>query len=195
CIERVLELLNIEDFKNKKVKNLSLGIKQKVGIAMALIGDPEFLILDEPINGLDPISIIKLRELLKKLNKEYGITILISSHILEELHQLADCYGIIHKGKLIEEITDKQLQDKCKEYIHIKVDDVSRASVILNKKLSTLNLEVLPNNVIKLYDYVDNSGMVSKVLIEEGILVKEFITMGDNLEEYFSKVIGGKRNV
>lgn len=190
CIEKVLDLLNLKDFKNKKIKNLSVGIKQRVGIAMAILGDPKFLILDEPINGLDPIAIVEFRELLKRLNKEYGTTILVSSHILEELHQLADCYGIIHKGRVIEEITDEQLKNNCREFIHIKVDNISKASVVLNKKLSTLNFEVLPNNVIKLYDYVDNPSMVCKVFIEEGILVEQFMPMGESLEEYFSKIIG-----
>ncbi|KGM96471.1 ABC transporter ATP-binding protein [Clostridium botulinum] len=192
CIEKALDLLDLKEFKNKKIKNLSVGVKQRVGIAMAILGDPKFLILDEPINGLDPIAIVEFRELLKRLNKEYGTTILISSHILEELHQLADCYGIIHKGRVIEEITDEQLKNNCREFIHIKVDDISKASVVLNNKLSTLNFEVLPNNVIKLYDYVDKSSMVCKVLIEEGILVEQFMPMGESLEEYFSKIIGRK---
>ncbi|EDS78633.1 bacitracin transport ATP-binding protein BcrA [Clostridium botulinum C str. Eklund] len=192
CIEKVLDLLNLKEFKNRKIKNLSVGVKQRVGIAMAILGNPKFLILDEPINGLDPIAIVEFRELLKRLNKEYGITILISSHILEELHQLADCYGIIHKGRIIEEITDEQLKNNCREFIHIKVDDISKASVILNQKLSTLNFEVLTNNVIKLYDYVDKSSSVCKVFIEEGILVEQFMPMGESLEEYFSKIIGRK---
>ncbi|KEI07186.1 ABC transporter ATP-binding protein [Clostridium botulinum] len=192
CIEKALDLLDLKEFKNKKIKNLSVGVKQRVGIAMAILGDPKFLILDEPINGLDPIAIVEFRELLKRLNKEYGTTILISSHILEELHQLADCYGIIHKGRVIEEITDEQLKNNCREFIHIKVDDISKASVVLNNKLSTLNFEVLPNNVIKLYDYVDKSSMVCKVFIEEGILVEQFMPMGESLEEYFSKIIGRK---
>lgn len=192
CIEKVLDLLNLKEFKNKKIKNLSVGVKQRVGIAMAMIGEPKFLILDEPINGLDPIAIVEFRELLKRLNKEYSTTILISSHILEELHQLADCYGIIHKGRLIEEITDQQLQNNCREFIHIKVDDVYKAAVILNSKLFTENFDVLPDNIIRLYDYVDKSSSVCKVFIEEGILVEQFMPMGESLEEYFSKIIGRK---
>ncbi|SHI71311.1 ABC-2 type transport system ATP-binding protein [Clostridium cavendishii DSM 21758] len=191
CIEKVLKLVDLVDFKDKKIKNLSVGTKQRVGIAMALLGDPEFLILDEPINGLDPVWIIEIRELLKRLNKEVGVTILISSHILEELHQLANCYGIIHKGKLIEQITDKELDEKCKKFLHIKVDNIPNATVILNTKLKTSNFTVLPNNIIKLHDYVDNSGTVAKLLFSEGIIVEEIMPMGDSLESYFSKVIGG----
>ncbi len=166
-------------------------MKQRLGIAMALLGNPEFLVLDEPISGLDPIAIIETRELLKKLNKEAGVTILISSHILEELYQLANCYGIIHKGKLIEQITDKELEEKCKKFLHIKVDNSAKAAVILNTKLSTSSFNILPNNIIRLYDYVDSSEIVSKAFAREGVLVKELMPMGDSLEDYFSKVIGG----
>lgn len=190
-IEKVLGLVNLSNFKNKKIKDLSLGMKQRLGIAMALLGNPEFLVLDEPISALDPIAIIETRELLKKLSKEEGVTILISSHILEELYQLANCYGIIHKGKLIEQITDKELEDKCKKFLHIKVDNSAKAAVILNTKLSTSNFNILSNNIIKLYDYVDSSEIVSKTFGREGVLVKELMPMGDSLEDYFSKVIGG----
>ncbi|HAG42084.1 MAG TPA: bacitracin ABC transporter ATP-binding protein, partial [Clostridium sp.] len=157
----------------------------------ALLGNPEFLVLDEPISGLDPIAIIETRELLKKLNKEAGVTILISSHILEELYQLANCYGIIHNGKLIEQITDKELEEKCKRFLHIKVDNSAKAAVILNTKLSTSSFNILPNNIIRLYDYVDSSEIVSKAFAREGVLVKELMPMGDSLEDYFSKAIGG----
>lgn len=190
-IEKVLGLVNLSNFKNKKIKDLSLGMKQRLGIAMALLGNPEFLVLDEPISGLDPIAIIETRELLKKLSKEAGVTILISSHILEELYQLANCYGIIHKGKLIEQITDKELEDKCKKFLHIKVDNPAKAAVILNTKLLTSNFNILPNNIIRLYDYVDSSEIVSKAFAREEVLVKELMPMGDSLEDYFSKVIGG----
>lgn len=194
CIEKVLNDVGLVDLKNKKVRNFSKGIKQKLGIAMALLSEPEFLMLDEPINGLDPIAIIQIRELLKKLNTENGVTMLISSHILAELHQLVNCYGIIHNGKLIEQLTDSELEDKCKKLIHIKVDDAAKASVVLNTKLQTTNFEVLPNNIIKLYDYVDNAGKVSKALSREGISVEEIMPMGDDLEAYFTKVIGGALN-
>ncbi len=190
-VEKVLRLVNLSNFKNKKIKDLSLGMKQRLGIAMALLGNPEFLVLDEPISGLDPIAIIETRELLKKLNKEAGVTILISSHILEELYQLANCYGIIHKGKLIEQITDKELEEKCKRFLHIKVDNSAKAAVILNTKLSTSSFNILPNNIIRLYDYVDSSEIVSKAFAREGVLVKELMPMGDSLEDYFSKAIGG----
>lgn len=195
CIEKFLSTVGLVDVKNKKVKTLSLGTKQRVGIAMALLGEPEFLILDEPINGLDPVRIIEIRELLKKLNSEYGITMLISSHILGELHQIANYYGIIHKGKLIEEITSDELNERCKKFIHIKVDNAAKASVIINKKLNTSNFNVLSDNIIKLYDYIEDSGKVTEILVKEGITVEEIMPMGEDLESYFAKVIGGAENV
>lgn len=194
CIEKALKTVGLTDTKNKKVKNFSLGMKQRLGIGMTLLGDPEFLVLDEPINGLDPTGIIEIRELLKKLNEEKGVTILISSHILGELYHLANSYGIIHKGKLLEQITSEELNHRCRKLLHIKVNDAAKASVILNKKLSTLNFEVMPDNIIKLYDYIDQSGKVSTILAREGIEVEQIMPMGDDLETYFSKVIGGAEN-
>jgi ABC-2 type transport system ATP-binding protein len=194
CIEKALTMVGLSDVKNKKVKNFSLGMKQRLGIALALLGDPELLILDEPINGLDPMGIVEVREMLKKLNVEYGVTILISSHILPELYQLANCYGIIHKGKLLEQITAEELSARCKKFLYIKVDDAAKASVIIDNKLKTSNYQVLPNNTIKLYDYLERSGKVSTALAVEGVAVEQIMPMGDDLETYFSKLIGGGNN-
>src|SRR5690606_36865881 len=108
-IEKTLEIVGLQDTGKKRAKNFSLGMKQRLGIGIALLGEPEFLILDEPINGLDPMGVVEIRELLKKLNHEYGITILISSHILSALHLLATHYGIIHKRELLEQLTANEL--------------------------------------------------------------------------------------
>jgi len=194
CIEKALTMVGLDKVKNKKVRNFSLGMKQRLGIAMALLGDPEFLILDEPINGLDPTGIVEIREILKKLNTEYGVTILISSHILAELYQLANCYGIIHKGKLLEEITAEELANRCQKFLYIKVDDVAKASVIIDKKLNSSNFKVLPGNIIRLYDYLDAPAKVSTTLTMAGIAVEQITPMGDDLETYFSKLIGGGSN-
>lgn len=191
CIEKALTMVGLNQEKNKKVKSFSLGMKQRLGIAMALLGDPEFLILDEPINGLDPMGIVEIREILRKLNTEYGVTILISSHILPELYQLANCYGIIHKGKLLEEITAEELSNRCQKFLYIKVDDVAKASVIIDKKLKSSNFLALPDNIIKLYDYLDEPAKVSTTLTMNGIAVEQITPMGDDLETYFSKLVGG----
>ncbi|RHW66702.1 ABC transporter ATP-binding protein [Clostridium botulinum] len=191
CIDKILKSVGLYEDKNKKLKNFSLGMKQKLALAIALLGDPEFLILDEPINGLDPMGIKEVRELLKKLNKEKNITMLISSHILGELYQLATCYGIIHKGKLMEQITLKELDEKCKRSLSIKVDDVNKAATILETELSTNNFKVLPDGTIRLYDYVDNSRLVSSTLTKANIIIDQIMPNDSNLEEYFINLVGG----
>lgn len=195
CIEKYLNMVGLTESKHKKVKKLSMGSRQSLGIAMALLGDPEFLILDEPINALDPIKIIEIRDLLIKLNAEYGVTMIISSHILSELYHVANYYGIIHRGKLIKEISLQELKEQCKNYVHIKVDDAARASVVLSEKLNTKNFEVLPNNTIKLYDYLDHTGKVTETLVNGEITVEQIMPMGDDLEGYFTKIIGGGKDV
>ncbi|KIN80653.1 ATP-binding cassette domain-containing protein [Clostridium botulinum] len=191
CIDKILKSVGLYEDRNKKLKNFSLGMKQKLALAIALLGDPEFLILDEPINGLDPMGIKEIRELLKKLNKEKNITMLISSHILRELYQLATCYGIIHKGKLMEQITLKELDEKCKRNLSIKVDDVNKAATILETELSTNNFKVLSDGTIKLYDYVDNSRLVSSTLTKANIIIDQIMPNESNLEEYFINLVGG----
>ena len=152
-IEKVLKLTGLYDAGEKKVKHFSLGMKQRLGIAVALLGDPEFLILDEPTNGLDPTGIVEMRELIKKLNREKGLTVFISSHILSELYQLATVFGFIHKGKLLEEMTKKQLDEKCRKHIRIKVDNPAKGAMVLDRYLSAGEFEVMPDAMIKLYRY------------------------------------------
>lgn len=195
CITKALEIVNLTDTHKKKVKNFSLGMKQRLALAMALLGEPEMLILDEPINGLDPMGIIEMRELLRKLNKEKGVTILISSHILSELHQLATCYGIIHEGSLVEQLTLEELNQKCRRAVKIQVNDLTQTAVLLEKNLHTTNFEVFPNNIIKLYDYVNDIEKVSQLLSSSGIIIKQLSTLDENLESYFTSVIGGKNYV
>jgi ABC-2 type transport system ATP-binding protein len=144
------------------------------------------------LNGLDPAGIVEIRELLKKLNKEYGTTVLISSHLLGELYQLASCYGFIHKGRLLEQITLAQLDERCKNHLSIKVDDAPRAVSLLETRLSIKKYEVVSNNVIRVYERLDESGMVSKELVMGGILIEDMTIKGDDLEAYYMRLIGGK---
>ena len=194
CVDEVLELVGLKDVEKKKVKNFSLGMRQRLGIANALMGNPKLLILDEPINGLDPMGIIEIRELLKKINKEKDMTILISSHILSELSELATTYGIISKGKLIEEITAKQLSEKCRQYIDLRVDDTSRAVTLLERELGISDYEVLESNNIKVFSNLDNVGAVNSLLSKSGVIVESINVKGENLEEYFMNTIGGVLN-
>lgn len=188
-IDNILQLVGLMDTKNKKVKNFSMGMKQRLGIGIALLSDPEFLILDEPINGLDPTGIVELRELIKNINHEKGITVLISSHILSELHLLATSFGIIHKGKLMEELTAKELDEKCRQYLQIKVDRPAIASTVLEQELATSDFEIMQDGTIKLYDYLDDIRTVSLALTQKGLIMEHLSQNGDSLESYFSKVI------
>jgi len=191
CIKEKLELVGLTNIENKKVKGFSLGMKQKLGLAMALLGDPEFLILDEPTNGLDPMGIVDMRELLKKLNKEKGITILISSHLLSELYQLATSYGILNNGEIVEELTQKQLDEKCRKSLEIKTDNLKKTTLVLENILRTTNYKVLPDEIIKVYDYISDPGKVSNALVEEGITIYKINISGENLESYFMSIVGG----
>lgn len=191
CIPKTLELVGLADTGKKKAKNFSLGMKQRLGLGIALLSDPELLILDEPTNGLDPMGIVELRELIKKLNREKGLTVLISSHILSELHQVATSFGIIHKGKLLEELTAKELDEKCRQHLRIKVDQPSKGAIVLEDTLSTTDFEVMPDGTMKLYHYLDNVRAVSRALTNNGLVIEHLSQNGDSLESYFTKLVGG----
>lgn len=191
CIERTLHQVNLANTKNKKVKDFSLGMRQRLGIAMALLSDPEFLILDEPINGLDPMGVVEIRELLQQLNENHGVTILISSHILSEVHQLATYYGVIHDGKLIEQLSAKQLEEKCGSYLLLKVSEPEKATVILERALKTTVFEVLPDRSIKLYSHVDQPIYISKLLTKHDIHIEQLSPHHDTLEDYFKRLVQG----
>jgi ABC-2 type transport system ATP-binding protein len=190
-VSQLLEKVGLTNVKKKKVKDFSLGMKQRLGIAMALVQDPKLLILDEPVNGLDPMGMVDIRELLKSLNEEYGITIIISSHILTELYQLATDYIIINKGKIVELMTLEELNDKCSKHILIETEEVLKATETIRMKLETENYKV-SENAIKLYDCIDDVKNVAKILFDDGILVTRFTVVGENLEEYYIDLLGGK---
>lgn len=161
---------------------------------MALLNTPEFLILDEPVNGLDPAGIVEIRNLLKTLNREYGMTILVSSHILEELYQTATEFILLDHGNIIEEISDHELNERCKRHIAIQTTDVQKAVMVLEENLHTDHFKLMPDGTIRLYDYLDDLEMVASVLSEAHVLVTGLFVSGDTLEDYFlSKIGGGKR--
>ena len=179
----------------KSVRNFSLGMRQRLGIAIALLNTPELLILDEPINGLDPAGIVEIRNLLKSLNKEYGMTILVSSHILEELYQTASEFILIDHGKIIEEISDHDLNERCKRHISIKTTDVQKTVMVLEDNLHTDNFRLMPDGTIRLYDYLNDLELVASILAESHILVTGLSVSGDTLEDYFLSKIGGMKDV
>lgn len=188
-INESLKLVGLDDVKNKKFKNFSLGMKQRLGIAFAMLDNPDFIILDEPINGLDPIGISDLRDTFKKLNKERNITILISSHILSELYQLSNKFCILESGRVVKEITKEELDLECNKCIIIKTNNVKEASIVLEKSLKTSNYKVIDNTEIRLYDYLDHTDKVIKELTKNNININSITETGITLEDYFKTII------
>ncbi|MGE7979727.1 ABC transporter ATP-binding protein [Psychrobacillus sp. NPDC093200] len=189
-IEKVLEMVNLHT-GGKRVKEFSLGMKQRLGIARAIITKPELLILDEPINGLDPIGIKEMRELFGMLCKEYGITILVSSHILGEIEQLADTIGVINNGKLIKEISMNQLAQSQSDYIELVVQDGKKAAFLLSDKLQLVNFKMVDDHCIRIYESSVSQQMISKVLYEHDIEIEAISKKTSSLEDYFMKLING----
>jgi ABC-2 type transport system ATP-binding protein len=193
-VQKSLELVKLADTGKKKFKDFSLGMKQRLGLALAMLSNPEFLILDEPVNGLDPMGIIEIRNLMKHLN-EQGITLLVSSHLLSELSQIATKYAIIHQGRLIKSITKEQLQEECKQALSITVDDVAKATVLLQTELNIHNYKQVDTHEIRIYDSLDNPAEVSFRLSRAGVRVSSLHEVGDSLEEYFAKSLEEQTNV
>ncbi len=193
----MLEFVGLDSAGKKKVKNFSMGMKQRLGLAVSLIRNPDFLVLDEPINGLDPAGIKEVRELLLKLNREKQITILISSHILGELSKVATRYGIIRDGVLMEEFGAKELEERCRKCQKITVNDVGLAASILEKKLSISHYDVLEGNVLRIFERIENAAQINRDLITGGVEITESCLSGLDLEGYFMDLLenGGSRNV
>lgn len=196
-VEPMLNLVGLSDTGKKKAKNFSLGMKQRLAIAIALLGEPEFLMLDEPMNGLDPAGIREMRELILKLNKEREITILISSHILDELSKVATRYGIINNGKLIDEFSADDLKSRCVQALEIVVDDAEKAMDILrqNLKLNNDEMEAVDNNTIKITKGLERAGLINTELAKNGIVISSSSTKGIDLEEYFMQLMEKDSNM
>jgi len=188
-IPEILKLVGLSNTGKKKAKDFSLGMRQRLGIAIALLGEPEFLLLDEPINGLDPEGIKEIRDLILKLNKEKNITFLISSHLLDELGKIVTKYGIINNGEMVEEITSEELHEKCKQKLTIEVDDMSKAVEIISNMVKESNISV-ENNVITIINEISKAAEINTALVKGGISVKAIYPNTETLEEYFMKRIG-----
>ena len=192
-IEEILETVGLCEARNKKVSQYSLGMKQRLGIAMALVGEPDLLLLDEPINGLDPQGIVEIRNTLLDLNKKKNITIIISSHILEELSKIATHYGIIHNGTLVQEITKEELMQRCGERMEIFLDDPKQALPVLDQ-MGFKNYQVTDKNTIHIYERLDESAAVNMELAKAGVSVRGIGITSEELENYFLNLTGGACN-
>jgi ABC-2 type transport system ATP-binding protein len=183
-IDEMLVLVGLNDTGRKTAKNFSLGMKQRLAIAIALLDHPEFLMLDEPINGLDPTGIKEIRELILKLNKENNITILISSHILGELSKIANRYGVINNGILVDEFTNEELLSRCVGELEIKVDNAEKAGEILINLLGPGKYGIFDMNTVRTRD-IDKAGLIITELAKSGIIVTGSTVVGQDLEGYF----------
>jgi len=190
-IPEILKLVGLDNTGKKRVRNFSLGMKQRLGIAVALMGNPDFLVLDEPVNGLDPQGIIEIRELILKLNKEKQITVLISSHILDELSRLATHYGFIDKGHLVKEISAAELEASCRKCIKVEVTDTKALVRVLDAE--GLEYEVISDTVANIYGKVNLSQLVLALAKEECELISSH-EQDESLENYFINLVGGEHN-
>lgn len=193
-VDEALEYVGLSGVEKKKFKAFSLGMKQRLGLGLALMNHPDLLLLDEPINGLDPEGIVEFRNILRTLNQERGTTILISSHILSELSNVATCYGFIDKGRMLEEISASALHEKCRACLELTVDDAARAANVLERELGTDQFEVLPGNILRLRAFLNEPQTVVIALTKAGVALTGVENKGADLEDYFLTLIGGEHN-
>ncbi|MGL4343610.1 MAG: ABC transporter ATP-binding protein [Cellulosilyticaceae bacterium] len=196
-IEEALLKVNLTHKADVCVKNYSLGMKQRLGLAGALLGDPEFLILDEPTNGLDPSGIKEIRESLVEINRQTGLPMLISSHYLEQLNMLATDFIILHEGKVVSEFTDQELAQKCKSYIVLEVKEqecIDEAIKGLQKADPNMNIEVMPTKQLHIFNFMHSIHTIPGIMALAGIEIKKLESVGVTFEDYFSELIGGKKD-
>ena len=189
-IDKVLEMVGLADTGKKPVKEFSLGMKQRLGIAGSLMSDPEIMVLDEPVNGLDPEGIVEIRELLLKLNREQEITIVISSHLLSELSLLCTDYIFIRKGEIIKKISAEELSNECHDYFLIRTDNDSLVPAILQNKLNITDISVEKDGAVRVYEKTDDLRLISKTLYENGMIPVELHMHDANLEQYYMNLVG-----
>ncbi len=190
-IPNLLKLVGLENTGNKKAKNFSLGMRQRLGIAIALAGSPDFLVLDEPVNGLDPQGIIEMRELILKLNRERQITVLISSHILDELSRLATHYGFIDGGRMVKEISAEELEAACRKCIRIEVTNVKALACILDRMKVEYN--IISDTAADVFAKI-NISKLTRALSEENCEVISVRERDESLESYYVGLVGGRND-
>ncbi|SHO54002.1 ABC transporter ATP-binding protein [Anaerocolumna xylanovorans] len=191
CVQEALKEVSLLDTGNKKFSQFSLGMKQRLGLALALMNKPEILLLDEPINGLDPFGIVEIRNLLLKLNQEKKITMLISSHILSELSNLVTFYGFLDQGKLIKQLSEEELSAECSKYLEVKVDKAERLAALLEIKLGCHAYKVTSDYSIHIYEYLNQPEIVSQMAVQNGIGLSSIGLKEMSLENYFMQLVGG----
>lgn len=194
-IDEALQLVGLSEVKNKKFRKFSLGMKQRLGIAFALLDNPDLIILDEPINGLDPIGIVELRTMFRKLNQERGITLVISSHILSELYVVANRFLFIDEGKVLKEVTKQELDLECSRCLVVKTDDTKKMSALLEREGNITNYKVIDSDEIRIYDETVKPEELNKKLIENGVNISGIFESGISLEDYFKQLLDDSKVV
>lgn len=189
-IDETLEFVGLANTGKKQARNFSLGMAQRLGIAMALLTEPEIMVLDEPVNGLDPEGIVEIRLMLEKLALEKNVSIVISSHILSELSELCTDFAIINHGKNIENLSREELLAKCRSYISIKTNDINKTAAVIEDKLGTKQYKVVYGDEIQLFDCTDNIERVSKAITDSGLIITKFASEGESLEQFYLSKVG-----
>lgn len=192
AIQESLAITHLEDTKAKLVKHFSLGMKLRLAVARAICTKPELLILDEPVNGLDPVGIQEQRELLRLLNREYGITIIVSSHILQEIEQVADRIGVIHNGQMIKEVSLSEVRKAQSEYTEVIVTDSKKATFVLEEKMKIRDFKVMGSEIIRIYQSGVSTVELAKSLVTHDIGLKALSKQEQSLEKYFLNMIQGE---
>ena len=188
-IKELLEFVGLSNTGKMKVGHFSLGMKQRLGLALSLLGNPEVLVLDEPVNGLDPSGIKEFRDIILHLNKEKGVTFVISSHLLDELGKIATRYGILSDGELVDEISAAELQERCKTCLIIEADDLEKAETVLTKA-KLLGNHVINENKLLMYDHFEEPSLVNETLVKGGLKVNSLSFSNNGFEDYFIERLG-----
>lgn len=191
-IGEILELVGLAGTGKKRVNKFSLGMKQRLGIGMALLPKPEIMVLDEPVNGLDPEGIVEVRQLIKRMQEEWCVTVLISSHLLSELSELCTDFSIISHGQLIENLSREELLVKCRGHIALRTDDINRTAAILEDKLQIADYKVIHGEEIHIFERLGDIPHISKTLTDSGLVITKLNEEGQNLEDYYLEKAGGR---
>ena len=191
-IDEILELVGLANTGKKRANKFSLGMKQRLGIGMALLPKPEIMVLDEPVNGLDPEGIVEVRQLIKRMQEEWGVTVLISSHLLSELSELCTDFSIISHGELIENLSREGLLVKCRNYIALRTDNINKTAAVLEDKLSIHDYKVIHGEEIHIFERLSDILHISKTLTDNGLVITRLNEEGQNLEDYYLEKVGSR---
>lgn len=191
-VDEILELVGLKDTGRKPAEKFSLGMKQRLGIGIALIPKPEIMVLDEPVNGLDPEGIVEVRKLIKRMQEGWGVTVLISSHLLSELSELCTDFSIISRGELVENLSREELLVKCRGHIALRTNDIDRTAAVLESKLSISDYKVIHGEEIHIFERPGEVARISKTLADSGLVITRLNEEGQDLEDYYLEKVGDR---